>query len=162
MLRGVLIGALLSIVLLLRRASRPHVATLGRVPGREMYGDIALNPENELTPGVLIFRVDSAILYFNADYVREQFLERLHGQSPPVELAVWCLSTTATIDLAGAEMLEQLHDDLAERGITLKLAEARGPLRNTLRAAGLGANVRANYGEHHYSSNHREKDYRPS
>lgn len=136
-LRGVLIGAILSIVVLLRRASKPPVAVLGRVPGTDLYGDIQRNPENERTAGVLVFRVDSAILFFNAEYVREQFLEALKAQTPPVRLAVWCLATTPAVDLAGAEMLEHLQVDLANQGIALKLAEARGPLRETLRAAGL-------------------------
>jgi MFS superfamily sulfate permease-like transporter len=136
-LRGVLIGAILSIILLLRRASRPHVAVLGRVPGTDLYGDIERNPENELTPGVLVYRVDSAILYFNAEYVRDRFSELLNTQTPPVRLAIWCLATTPHVDLAGAEMLEQLHAELHRRGIKLALAEARGPVREELRAAGL-------------------------
>jgi SulP family sulfate permease len=136
-LRGVLIGAVLSLILLLRRASRPHVAILGRVPGTDLYGDIARNPQNQLTPGVLVFRVDSAILYFNAEYIREQFLGHLSGQTPPVKLAIWCLATTPNIDLAGAEMLEHLRVALEHRGVMLKLAEAHGPLRESLRAAGL-------------------------
>ena len=139
MLRGVLIGAVLSIILLLRRASRPHIAILGRVPGTDLYGDIARNPENQPAPGVLIFRVDSAILYFNAEHVRDRFLEALSAQSPPAKLGIWCLATTANVDLAGAEMLEHLHADLGHRGIELKLAEARGPLRKSLNAAGLEA-----------------------
>jgi high affinity sulfate transporter 1 len=137
MLRGVLIGAILSLILLLRRASRPHVAVLGRVPGTDLYGDIARNPENEQIPGVLVFRVDSAILYFNAEYVRDLFLERLHAATPPVKLAIWSLSTTPNVDLAGAEMLEHLHLALLKRGVVLKLAEAHGPVRESLRAAGL-------------------------
>jgi sulfate permease, SulP family len=136
-LDGVLIGAVLSIILLLRRASRPHVAILGRVPGTNLFGDIERNPENELSPGVLIFRVDAAILYFNSEFVREHFLQVLNAQSPPVKVAVWCLSTTPHIDLAGAELLEQLHAELHKRGTALVLAEARGPVREELRAAGL-------------------------
>ena len=138
-LRGVLIGAILSIVLLLRRGSRPHVAVLGRVPGTDIYGDRERNPENEQSPGVLVFRVDAAILYFNAEYVRDQFLEQLNRPAAPVQLAIWCLATTPDVDLAGAELLDQLRGELAARGITLKLAEVRGPLRQRLRAAGLEA-----------------------
>jgi MFS superfamily sulfate permease-like transporter len=136
-LKGVLIGAILSIMLLLRRASRPHVAVLGRVPGSNSFGDIDPNPENEVTSGVLIFRVDSSILYFNVEYVRERFLEALDRQTPPVKCAIWCLGTTPHVDLAGAEALEQLCSELKDRGIELVLAEARGPLREQLRAAGL-------------------------
>jgi len=123
----------------LRRASRPHVAVLGRVPGTDLYGDIARNPENEQTPGVFVFRVDSAILYFNAEYIREQFSTYLNALTTPVTLAIWSLSTTASVDLAGAEMLEHLRAAMGKRGIELKLAEARGPVREQLRAAGLEA-----------------------
>ncbi len=136
-LKGVLIGAILSIILLLRRASRPHTAVLGLVPGTDLYGDIEPNPENAQTPGVLIFRVDSSMLYFNTEFVRERFMELLNAQTPPVKLCIWCLATTPLVDMAGAEMFEQLHGDLERRGIRLVLAEARGPMREQLRAAGL-------------------------
>lgn len=138
-LKGVLIGAILSIIMLLRRASRPHVAVLGRVPGRDHFGDIEPNPENELIPGVFIFRVDSPILYFNVDFIRERFLELLNQQPAGVKRAIWYLGTTPGVDLAGAEMLEHLHSELAHRGIRLDLAGARGPLRKSLHAAGLEA-----------------------
>jgi high affinity sulfate transporter 1 len=136
-LRGVLIGAILSIVLLLRRASRPHVAVLGRVPGTDLYGDIERNPENQIQSGAFIFRVDSSILYFNVEFIREKFLELVNAQSNPVKTAIWCLATTPHVDLAGAELLEQLHHELDNKGIRFMLAEARGPLREELRAAGL-------------------------
>jgi high affinity sulfate transporter 1 len=136
-LKGVLIGATLSLILLLRRASHPHVATLGRVRGTEMYGDIERNPENELSPGLLVFRVDSSILYFNCEFVREAFMARLKAQAAPVKLAIFCLATTPYVDLAGAETLEQLHGELHRRGITLALAEVRGQVREQLRVVGL-------------------------
>lgn len=139
MLRGVMIGAVLSILLLLRRASRPHVAVLGRVPGTDSFGDVARNPENEHIPGVLLFRVDSAIVYFNVEYVREAFLEALAAQTPAPRVAVLSLSTTANVDLAGAEMLSHLRAELFRRGVQLKLADARGPARESLKAAGLEA-----------------------
>lgn len=138
-LRGVLIGAVMSLLLLLHRASRPHVAVLGRVPGTHIFGDLIRNPENEITPGVFIFRVDAAILYFNAEYLHDQFIRHLSLQTPLVKLAIWCLGTTAHLDLAGAEMLEHLHKELRERGIDFKLAEAHGEVRHALRAAGLEA-----------------------
>lgn len=136
-LRGVLIGAVLSILLLLRRASKPTMATLGRVPGTDYYGDIARDPQNELIPGILIFRVNSAILYFNCDYIRDQLNTMIEEQSSPVKLVIWCLGTTPAIDLAGAELIEETQHELAARGITLLLAEVRGNARDALHAAGL-------------------------
>jgi len=137
LLHGVLIGATISLVLLLRRASAPHVAVLGRIPGTDFYGDVAPNPENETVDGVYVFRADSAILYFNCAYLRERFLHFLEQQSGSVKLALWSLSTVADVDLAGAEMLSHLHSELSRRGIVFELADAHGPVRQSLRAAGL-------------------------
>ena len=49
-LQGILLAALASILLLLVRASRPHVAFLGRVPGTNSFSDVARHPENEACP----------------------------------------------------------------------------------------------------------------
>ena len=137
LLHGVLIGAVISLVLLLHRASTPHVAVLGRIPGTELYGDVVPNPENLITGGVYVFRADSAILYFNCAYLRDRFLHSLEQQHAPVRLAIWSLSTVADVDLAGAEMLLHLREELAQQGIAFELADARGPVRESLRAAGL-------------------------
>ena len=45
-LQGILLAALISLVLL-ARASRPHVAFLGRIPGTHIYSDLDRHPENE-------------------------------------------------------------------------------------------------------------------
>ena len=53
-----------------------------------------------------------------------------------MKLAVLFLGSCPGIDLAGAELIEELHDALKGRGIVLRLAEARGDVRETLRRAG--------------------------
>src|SRR5215831_15409114 len=68
LLRGVMIGAIISLVQLLRTASRPHVAFLGRIPGTRRFSDRQRHPDNELIPGVLIFRPESGLVYFNIDH----------------------------------------------------------------------------------------------
>jgi MFS superfamily sulfate permease-like transporter len=59
-------------VLLLYRASRPHVAVLGRVPGSdEAYADVERRPEKETIPGIVILRVESGLFFGNAEPVRK-------------------------------------------------------------------------------------------
>ncbi|WP_268963093.1 sodium-independent anion transporter [Paraburkholderia domus] len=115
------------------------MALPGRVPGTELYGNIAINPENLRTDGVFVFRADAAILYFNCEFLYDRFLEWLAQETGTIKLAIWSLSTVAAVDLAGSEMLVQLRDELAQRCIVLELADARGPVREDLRAAGLEA-----------------------
>jgi MFS superfamily sulfate permease-like transporter len=137
MLHGVLIGAVMSILMLLHRASRPHVALMGQVPGSQMFGDVERHPENKPVPGVFVFRADASIVYFNTEFINDQFEDLLGKQGDSIKLVVWSMQSTVHVDLAGVEMLGHLHGDLARRGIVLKLAEMRGPLRQILRAGGL-------------------------
>jgi high affinity sulfate transporter 1 len=146
-LRGVLIGAVLSLVLLLRRGSRPHATELGRVQGTDYFADRIRHPENERVPAVFVFRCDGPLLFFNVDYVRDRFVELLAERGEGVKLAIFFLGTTPTIDLAGAELLVDLHHTLNDQGIAFHLAEARGGVRDTLHRAGYidhGGTVEAN------------------
>jgi MFS superfamily sulfate permease-like transporter len=136
LLMGVLIGAVLSIVLLLRRAMQPPTTELGRVPGTEYFADRIRHPENERVPGVFIFRCDGGLLYFNVEHVRDRFFELLTGRGDGVKLAVFFMGTVPGLDLAGVEFLTELRETLEARGITLRLAEARSAVRETLRRGG--------------------------
>jgi high affinity sulfate transporter 1 len=136
LLRGVLIGAVISILLLLRRASRPRTTELGRVPGTDYYADAVRHPENERLGDVFVFRAESALLYFNVEHVRDRFFELLAARGGGVKLAIFFLGTSPGVDLAGTELLEELHDALHDRGIEFRLAEARGEVREALRRTG--------------------------
>lgn len=137
LLKGVLIGAIISLVLLVRRASTPHVAFLGRIPGAQRYSDLERHTDNEPTPGILAFRVESSIVYFNSEHIFDAVLKRLNAASEPNRLVICDLSTSPTIDMAGAHMLRAMHAELAKRGIGFRLVEARSAVRDMLRLEGL-------------------------
>jgi high affinity sulfate transporter 1 len=133
---GVLIGAGLSIVLLLRQAARPRVTELGRVRGTTYFADLERHPENERTDGVLVVRCESALVYFNVDYVRERVLRLIAARPDSVALVILFLGSVPRIDLAGAEFVSSLHKMLGERGIALRIADAHGSVRDALRRIG--------------------------
>jgi SulP family sulfate permease len=135
-LRGVLIGAILSLVLLLRIAARPRTVELGRVPGKDLFFDRERHPENERVPGVFVFRVEGAILYFNSEYVSEQFFELLRQYPGKVQLVVFFLGMVPRVDLAGARALLEIQETVRAQGIEFRLAEIRGNIRDQLRRAG--------------------------
>lgn len=137
LLKGVLVGAVISMVLLIRRASTPHVAFLGRIPGARRYSDRERHPDNEPTPGILAFRVESGIVYFNAEHVFDSVLARVNAAPEPVRLAVCDLSTSPMVDMAGARMFLALHAELEKRGIVFRLVEARSSVRDMLRTEGV-------------------------
>ena len=133
LLMGVLIGAVLSILLLLRRAMQPPTTELGRVPGTDYFADRIRHPKNEVTPGVFIFRCDGGILYFNTEHVNDRFFHLLNERHDEVKLVVFFLGTVPLIDMAGVEFLTELNETLHKRGIKLRLAETRSRVREALR-----------------------------
>jgi len=132
---GVLIGAVISIVLLLRQASRPRVTEIARVPGTSYFADHARHPENALIPGVLVVRCESSLLYFNVEHVRERVLE-LFAARPDARLVVFFLGAVPRVDLAGAELLIELHRSFRDRCVEFRLANAYGEVREALRRRG--------------------------
>jgi SulP family sulfate permease len=128
--------------MLLARASSPHVAFLGRIPGTRSYSDLARHPENEPLPQVIAFRPEASLLYVNADSVLQSVSHCLEAEAArDIRLVVCDLSASPHIDLAGAHMLHQLHLDLARRGVALRIVGARGRVRDLLRAEGIGEKV---------------------
>lgn len=133
LLRGVMIGAIISLVLLIHRASRPHVASLGRIPGTRRFSDQERHPDNESIPGVLILRPESGLVYFNMDHVRDTILGRIRAAATVPRLVVLDLSAAPRIDMHGTQMLGSLADELTVAGIRVQAVEARSSVRERLR-----------------------------
>jgi high affinity sulfate transporter 1 len=141
-LQGILLAALVSILLLLARASQPHVAFLGRIPGTNSYSDLARHPENEPLGNVIAFRPEASLLYVNAGSVLEIVMASVLTDQSKIRAVVCDLSASPYLDLAGARILHMLYDQLAARGISLQIVGARGRVRDLLRADGIAGKVR--------------------
>jgi len=137
LLHGVLIGAVLSLLLLLRAASSPHVAFLGRIPGSALFADLERHPENEPVPGVLIARPESGLFYFNVGHVRDAILERAQAAAPAARLVILDLSSAPRVDMQGALALAELGAELSAHGTRLRISGARAVVRDVLRRHGL-------------------------
>ena len=141
LLRGVLIGAIISLVQLLRRASRPHVALLGRIPGTRRFSDLARHPDNEPVPGALLVRVESSLLYFNAEHVRDTVAARLHAGAAPPKIVVLDLSASPHMDIQACGVVMNIADDVKAAGARLQIVEARSSVRDRLRAEGMEEHI---------------------
>jgi MFS superfamily sulfate permease-like transporter len=96
----------------------------------------AQHRDNEQISGVLAFRVESPIVYFNVDHVLRIVLHRVEAEAKSLRLIVCDLSTSPTVDLAGARMFLDLYTEIAKRRMILRLVEAHAPVRDLLRIEG--------------------------
>jgi SulP family sulfate permease len=131
-LPGLFIGIVVSIILLVYRVSRPHVATLGLVPGStDQYGDVERHPDNVQPDGIVILRPESELFFANADRVRDAV--RSAAARDGVRTVILDLGTVPAVDLTAARMLSEVVADLQARGVTLVFARDVGQVRDILR-----------------------------
>jgi MFS superfamily sulfate permease-like transporter len=131
-LDGVIVAVLATVLMVLGHVARPHVAFLGRIPGTDRFSDLARHPENEAIPGVLAFRVEASLVYFNVDHVLETVLQRVRSD-PGLRRVVYDFSNTPYVDVAGARMLRRLHDELSDKKIEVRVVGAHSEVRDRLR-----------------------------
>jgi high affinity sulfate transporter 1 len=137
LLRGVMIGAAISLVQLMRRSSHPHVALLGRIPGTRRFSDRDRHADNELIPNVMIFRPESGLVYFNVDNVCDAILNRVHAEVTLPKLVVVDLSAAPLVDMQSAYALASMADELTAEGIEFHAVEPRSSVRDRLRHEGI-------------------------
>jgi high affinity sulfate transporter 1 len=133
LLRGVMIGVAISLVQLMRVSSHPHVALLGRIPGTRRFSDRDRHPDNELIPNVMIFRPESALVYFNVDNVCDAILNRVRAAPKLPKLVVLDLSAAPLVDMQSAHTLAGMAEELRAEGIQFHAVEPRSSVRDRLR-----------------------------
>lgn len=132
-LKGILLAVILSLILLIRRTANPHVAVLGKIPGTDRYSDAGRNPDNILVDGIMIFRVEASIIYFNVESVSEDIWKHIRTAGEKLRLVILDLSSSPYVDVSGTNFLLQLNSELKKGNIQLRMVEARAAVRDILR-----------------------------
>lgn len=131
-LEGIVVGVIMSVVGLINKMYNPHIAVLGKMPGKCQFLDIKRRREARIIPGVLIIRVDGSQIFLNTEDIKNNILHLVDSEYKDTKLFILDFEATAFIDHSGIEMLEELYDELMERGIKMKAANIYGPLKDSL------------------------------
>jgi len=132
---GIAAGVLFALALHLQRASRPHLAVVGRVPGTEHFRNVERHAV-ETADHLLSVRVDESLWFGNARHLEDRLLA-LVTERPAVTDVVLLCSAVNGIDGSGQHALASLADRLAAAGVRLHLSEVKGPVMDALERAGL-------------------------
>jgi sulfate permease, SulP family len=127
---GIAIGIGLSLAALLWRASAPHIAVIGRLPGSEHFRNVERYGV-ETRPSALLLRIDESLFFGNLNALETRLQLELERQ-PAVRHVVLVMSGVNRVDTTAMEVLTDLNRELRERGISLHLAEVKGPVQDRL------------------------------
>jgi MFS superfamily sulfate permease-like transporter len=114
---------------------------LGRVDGVRGYHDLKRYPDARLVPGLVLFRWDAPLFFANAELFKDRVLEVAANSPIPVRRVVVAAEPVTNIDVTAADVLAELDQALKDRGIQLRFAELKDPVKDKLRRFGLLARL---------------------
>jgi SulP family sulfate permease len=135
-LAGLALAVALAVVNLVYRTTAPHDAVLGQSERGMAFRDITRIDEPQAVKGVVIYRFDAPLFFANATHFHRRVLELVDRSSEPVSTVVIDAGAIFYIDSTAIAMLQQLRDDLRERGASLATARMTTPVRQMLDRAG--------------------------
>ena len=136
---GLIAGVSASVLLLLYRTSRPHIAVVGQVPGTEHYRNVLRHAVLE-QPGILGLRVDESLYFANARFLEDTIAAQV-AVRPGVRHVVLQCSAVNDIDASALESLETINARLQASGVQLHLSEVKGPVHDRLQRSHLLAEL---------------------
>ncbi|MBJ9976897.1 SulP family inorganic anion transporter [Pseudomonas sp. S75] len=135
-LPGIVFAVTLAILRLLYSIYQPTDAVLGWLPGTEGQVDVRRHPQARTVPGLVVYRFDDAILFFNADYFKQRLLEAVQREPEP-RAVLFDAEAVSSIDVTGISALREVRDTLEAQGVHFAIARARGTFLRLLVRSGM-------------------------
>ncbi|MDX1645821.1 MAG: sulfate permease [Longimicrobiales bacterium] len=137
---GILIGAALSMTVVLEEITRPHIAELGRVPETRLYRNLRRRPDAEVDPLVGVVRMDASLFYGNAEAFKDAAracFERTGGGARGRRTLVLDAYPMNRTDSTGLHVLHELIDEIHRDGGRVYMSGVKGPLHDKLLVGGV-------------------------
>ena len=138
-LDGIALGVVVSLVLLIYRATHPQDAVLGQLPGTEAYRDVRLHPEAITFPGLLIWRPGGDLFFASTDRLGDGLKAALAASRPPAKHVLLDADSVNFIDTTACDALVNAIKDLQGQGITVAFARVRDQVRERMQLGGVEA-----------------------
>ena len=141
-LPGMVIGLVASMLFVVYQSSRPHVSSLGRVPGvLGAYSDLTRHPENIPVPGVLIVRIDAQVYYANALTARDRVKAMIAEMESPPRAVIFDMGAQEMIDVTSRDIIKGLVKELHGNGVEVYAAEVHAPVLKIGSKIGLAESI---------------------
>ncbi len=121
-IHAILIAVALAILRFVKLVSRPKIEVLGEIKNFPGFHSIERHPEAKTIPGLILFRFNSPIVFFNAPYFKRELLAAAQAAGPSLRWLVLDMLPITMIDATGLYMADEVADTLKERGVVLAAA----------------------------------------
>jgi len=119
---AILVAVILELLRFVRLVSRPKVEILGRVPGIPGLHSIERHPNAAAIAGLLLFRFNAPIIFFNAPFFKRSVLEAVESAGPDLKWFVLDMIPVTMIDITGLQAAADVIETLHARGVVFVAA----------------------------------------
>ncbi|HQY51535.1 MAG TPA: SulP family inorganic anion transporter [Ignavibacteria bacterium] len=133
-LPGVLIALGITLIRLIAKVSKPHGVILGKMDGYRNYMDISEYKDAQTFPGILVYRFEESLLFFNVDYFRNDVTSIIKKEK--IKYLVLDASAILRIDITAADILEDMMCELSEKGVTTVITKMKPHVEQLLERSG--------------------------
>ena len=144
-LPGVVIAVAMALLLVLIRASTPRDGVLGYVPGGQGFQNIEDHPEAERIPGLMIYRFEAGLLFYNSDRFKFRIRNHIKASQTTVQYFLLDVESMPLLDSTGAACIEELVEELERQAIVFAVARPNERINLVFERTGLQEKIgRAN------------------
>ncbi len=134
---GIIAGMVLSLVVVIYRASRPHMARLGRVPGTNIFRNVTRFKDLQERDEMLMVRIDGPIYFANIEFIKGKLDKWIAAKDEKVNMIVFNMESVTNIDSTGAHELNEWILTWRKSGIDICMSSIKGPVRDVLNRWGI-------------------------
>nr|WP_238531639.1 SulP family inorganic anion transporter [Nitritalea halalkaliphila] len=142
---GIISGMVLSLLVVIYRATRPHMAQLGRIPGTAIFRNVKRFKNLEEREDLLIVRIDGPIYFANVTYIHDTMESWLAAKGGKVKAVVLNMESVTSIDSTGAHELDEWIKTWRAAGMEVSMTAIKGPVRDVMNRWGLLETIGVNY-----------------
>jgi SulP family sulfate permease len=134
---GIIVGLLFSLAATLIQISRPGDAVLRRRVSDGKFHDCLESEDAQSVSGVLVYRLYAPLIFANARYVVSRIRELVSASDDKLQWLILDAQAISHMDVTAAQRFSELHSELNDLGVEIKIADAPRPFREQLAAVGL-------------------------
>jgi len=129
---GIISGMVLSLLVVIYRASTPHIAQLGRVPGTNIFRNISRFKNLEVRDDLLMVRIDGPIYFANVEFIKDKLDLWVSEKGKQIKMLVFNMESVSNIDSTGAHELNEWINTWRKSGLDISMTSIKGPVRDVL------------------------------
>jgi len=144
--KGIGLGVILSLAMVIYKTTRPHVAILGKIPGTHFYRNIErfegiIRPKED----VLIVRFDAQLYFANTAFFKDKLEELVIEKGEKLKLIIIDGESMNNLDSSGVHALLEVIEDYTSKNIEVAFTGIKGPVRDAMEKGGVIEKISFNH-----------------